>query len=55
MDGEVVRRAGSRGLHAAILEIPMIVQRLLFPVLVAIGEALGKYGKYAEAPEPIRG
>ncbi|HEY0018135.1 MAG TPA: cupin domain-containing protein [Longimicrobium sp.] len=35
-----------------LVEIPMIVQRLLFPVLVAVGSALGRYRKYADAPEP---
>jgi len=35
-------------------QIPAIVQRLLFPVLVAIGTLLGRYGKYADAPEPVR-
>ena len=35
-------------------EIPAVVQRLVFPVLVAVGRVLSKYGKYADAPEPIR-
>lgn len=35
-------------------EIPAAVQRLVFPVLVLVGRALGKYGKYADAPEPVR-
>jgi quercetin dioxygenase-like cupin family protein len=35
-------------------EIPAVVQRLVFPVLVAVGRVLGKYGKYADAPEPVR-
>ena len=35
-------------------EIPTVVQRLVFPVLVAVGRVLGKYGKYADAPEPVR-
>jgi hypothetical protein len=34
--------------------IPAPVQRLVFPVLVAIGRLLGRYGKYADAPEPVR-
>lgn len=37
-----------------LLEIPAPVQRLVFPVLVAIGALLGRYGKYADAPAPIR-
>jgi len=34
--------------------IPAPVQRLVFPVLVAVGRALGRYEKYADAPEPVR-
>ena len=37
-----------------MLEIPMAVQRFLFPVLVTIGRRLGKYRRYADAPEPVR-
>ena len=37
-----------------MLEIPMAVQRFVFPVLVAIGRLLGKYRRYADAPEPVR-
>jgi len=33
--------------------IPAAVQRLVFPVLVALGTLLGRYGKYADAPEPV--
>jgi uncharacterized cupin superfamily protein len=36
-----------------MVEIPAPVQRLVFPVLVAIGTLLGRYGKYADAPEPV--
>jgi mannose-6-phosphate isomerase-like protein (cupin superfamily) len=35
-------------------EIPAPVQRLAFPVLVAVGRALGRYKKYVDAPEPVR-
>lgn len=35
-------------------EIPAVVQRSVFPVLVMVGRVLGKYGKYADAPEPVR-
>ncbi len=35
-------------------EIPAVVQRFVFPVLVMVGRALGKYEKYADAPEPVR-
>jgi quercetin dioxygenase-like cupin family protein len=38
----------------AMLVIPPVVQRVLFPVLVAIGTLLGRYTRYAHAPEPIR-
>lgn len=39
----------------ALVEIPALVQRLLFPVLVAIGRLLDTYRKYDGAPEPLRG
>ena len=35
-------------------EIPALVQRLVFPVVVVLGRLLGKYGRYAGAPEPVR-
>ena len=35
-------------------EIPAVVQRVVFPVQVAVGWLLGKYKKYADAPEPVR-
>ena len=35
-------------------EIPAPVQRFVFPVLVATGRLLGRYEKYADAPEPVR-
>lgn len=34
--------------------VPALVQRLVFPIFVAIGTLLGRYGKYADAPEPVR-
>jgi|SRR5215210_154083 len=37
-----------------MVEIPAPVQRFVFPVLVAIGGLLGRYGKYADAPGPVR-
>jgi uncharacterized cupin superfamily protein len=37
-----------------MVEVPAPVQRLVFPVLVAIGRLLGRYGKYADAPAPVR-
>ncbi|WP_309671865.1 hypothetical protein [Gemmatimonas sp.] len=36
-----------------MLAVPTPVQRLVFPVLVAIGTLLGRYARYADAPEPI--
>jgi quercetin dioxygenase-like cupin family protein len=38
----------------AMLAIPAAVQRLVFPLLVAVGTLLGRYGRYADAPEPVR-
>ncbi len=38
----------------AMYEIPAVVQRLVFPLLVAAGHVLGRYRKYAGAPPPIR-
>ncbi|HSJ65584.1 MAG TPA: cupin domain-containing protein [Gemmatimonadaceae bacterium] len=38
----------------ALNEIPAPVQRVLFPVLVAVGTLLGKYRRYKDAPEPIQ-
>lgn len=37
-----------------MMEIPAAVQRFVFPVLVTLGRALGKYAKYVDAPEPVR-
>ena len=36
----------------AMLEIPAVVQRYMFPVLLALGNLLGRYRKFADAPEP---
>ena len=33
--------------------IPALVQRLVFPILVVVGTLLGRYAKYADAPEPV--
>ena len=38
----------------AMLAIPAPVQRLVFPLIVALGHLLGKYARYADAPEPVR-
>jgi len=37
-----------------MLAIPALIQRIAFPLLVAVGTLLGKYGKYRDAPEPVR-
>ena len=37
----------------SMVEIPLIVQRFVFPVLTVIGSVLGRYRKYTDAPEPI--
>jgi mannose-6-phosphate isomerase-like protein (cupin superfamily) len=36
----------------AVLEIPPAVQRLVFPVMVALGRLLGRYRRFADAPPP---
>jgi quercetin dioxygenase-like cupin family protein len=38
----------------AMLEIPVAVQRIVFPVLVTVGRLLGRYARYADAPPPVR-
>lgn len=35
------------------LHLPGFVTRLLFPTMVRIGRALGRFEKYADAPEPF--
>jgi uncharacterized cupin superfamily protein len=37
----------------AMADIPAAVQRLVFPVVVTLGRLLGKYRRYADAPEPV--
>ena len=37
-----------------MLAIPALVRRVGVPVIVAIGTLLGRYRKYADAPEPRR-
>ena len=36
----------------AVLEIPPTIQRLVFPMMVALGHLLGRYRRYADAPPP---
>lgn len=38
----------------AMADIPAAVQRLVLPVVVAVGRLLGRYARYADAPEPVR-
>jgi hypothetical protein len=38
----------------ALVEIPPPVQRFILPVQVVFGKLLGRYRKYANAPEPVR-
>ena len=38
----------------SMVEIPAVVQRFVFPLQIFIGRLLGKYRKYADAPEPVR-
>jgi hypothetical protein len=35
-----------------MLEAPAAVRRSVFPVVVAAGTLLGRYARYADAPEP---
>lgn len=42
------------GREYSVLEIPRVIQRFLFPVLVFLGVALGRFDRYADAPAPIR-
>jgi uncharacterized cupin superfamily protein len=37
-----------------MVAIPALVQRFGFPVMALIGRLLGRYEKYADAPEPVR-
>ncbi len=36
-----------------IFAVPAFVQRTIFPIQIWIGQMLGKYKKYADAPEPL--
>lgn len=38
----------------AMMAIPAPVQQFVFPVIEGMGRLLGKYDKYADAPEPVR-
>jgi len=43
------------GREYSVLEIPRLVQRLVFPMLLFLGVALGLFDKYGDAPAPIEG
>jgi quercetin dioxygenase-like cupin family protein len=36
-----------------MLDIPVVVQKVAFPVLLVVGKLLGKYDKFKDAPEPV--
>ena len=36
-----------------VLDIPAVVEKVGFPVLLALGTILGKYDKFKDAPEPV--
>jgi hypothetical protein len=36
-----------------MLDIPAVVQKVAFPVLLALGTILGKYDKFKDAPEAV--
>jgi hypothetical protein len=36
-----------------MLDLPVLVRRVVMPALYAVGNVLGKYRKYADAPAPI--
>jgi hypothetical protein len=37
-----------------MMAVPPLVRRLLFPAVMVVGRLLGRYQRYADAPEPIR-
>jgi mannose-6-phosphate isomerase-like protein (cupin superfamily) len=37
----------------AMLDLPIVVRRFMLPLVYAVGLALGRYAKYADAPPPI--
>jgi uncharacterized cupin superfamily protein len=38
----------------AMVEVPSLVQRMVFPLIIAVGRMLGRYARFADAPEPVR-
>jgi quercetin dioxygenase-like cupin family protein len=41
------------GSEFALTDVPAVVQRFIFPSIVLLGRLLGKYDRYADAPEPV--
>jgi quercetin dioxygenase-like cupin family protein len=37
----------------AMLELPVVVRRVIIPIVYVVGRILGKYEQYEDAPEPI--
>jgi quercetin dioxygenase-like cupin family protein len=38
----------------SLQEVPAAVQRIVFPIQIVLGRLLGKYKRYADAPDPVR-
>jgi len=36
-----------------MLDVPVVVQKVAFPVLLVVGKLLGKYDKFKDAPKPV--
>jgi quercetin dioxygenase-like cupin family protein len=52
---DVVYLTQRYGREYSVVEIPRAVQRLVFPLLVFVGVALGLFDRYKDAPAPLRG
>ncbi len=37
-----------------ILDIPKLVKKLLFPLLLILGKLTGRFSKFSDAPPPVR-
>jgi hypothetical protein len=37
----------------AMLELPAVVRTIVLPIVFAIGQLLGKYKRYSDAPAPL--
>ncbi len=38
----------------AMLELPVLVRRVVMPILYFVGRVIGKHAKYRDAPRPVR-